>query len=115
MKQDVAAFAQTCLTCQQVKEEHERTKGELQPIQIPQWKWDDISIDFIMGLPWIVDNYDMIWVDVDKFTNYVHFLLNKITCTMEHLAELYISEVVKLHEVSKSIISANDSRFTSHF
>ena len=74
MKQDVAAFVQTCLTCQQVKAEHERTKGELQPIQIPQWKWDDISMDFIMGLPWTVNGYDRIWVIVDKFSKSAHFL-----------------------------------------
>ena len=68
-----------------------------------------------MGLPRIVNGYDMIWVIMDKFTKSAHFLVIKITYTIEHLAELYIREVVKLHRVSKYIISDRDSRFTSYF
>ena len=68
-----------------------------------------------MELPQTVNSYDMIWVIVDRFTKSVHFLSMKISCKMEHLAELYIREVVRLHRVPKSIISDKDSRFTSHF
>ena len=92
-----------------------RPGGELQPIQIPEWKWDDISMNFIMGLPQTVNGYDTIWVIVDRFFKSAHFLPIKITCIMEHLAEMYIRDVVRLHGVPKSIISYRDSRFTLHF
>ena len=115
MKRDVVKYVQSCLTCQQVKAEHQRPGGELQPIQIPEWKWDDISMDFIVGLPRTSNGYDTIWVIVDRLTKSAHFLPIKKTITLEHLAELYVKEVVRLHGVPKSIISDRDTRFTSHF
>ncbi|WP_251363027.1 integrase zinc binding domain-containing protein, partial [Escherichia coli] len=51
MKEDVAKWVSKCLTCQQVKAEHQRPGGLLQPLEVPEWKWEDITMDFIIGLP----------------------------------------------------------------
>nr|GFC46641.1 retrotransposon protein, putative, Ty3-gypsy subclass [Tanacetum cinerariifolium] len=74
MKQDVATFVSKCMTCQQVKIEHQRASGLLQPLEIPMWKWDEISMDFITGLPTTQKRHDAIWVVVDRLTKSAHFL-----------------------------------------
>nr|GFC34885.1 transposon Ty3-I Gag-Pol polyprotein [Tanacetum cinerariifolium] len=68
MKRDVATFISRCLICQQVKIEHQRASGLLQPLDIPVWKWDEISMDFVTGLPQTQRRHDAIWVVVDRFT-----------------------------------------------
>ncbi|WP_306788277.1 integrase zinc binding domain-containing protein, partial [Proteus mirabilis] len=68
MKRDVAEYVQKCLTCQKVKAEHQRPAGELQPIKIPEWKWEQITMDFVIGLPRTMTSYDAIWVIVDRLT-----------------------------------------------
>ena len=65
MKKDVAEFISKCLNCQKVKAEHQRPAGELQKIDIPEWKWDQITMDFVVGLPRTSDGNDAIWVIVD--------------------------------------------------
>ncbi|GJW59776.1 putative nucleotidyltransferase, ribonuclease H [Tanacetum coccineum] len=74
MKRDVATFVSKCLTCQQVKIEHQRASGLLQPLEIPVWKWDEISMDFVTGLPRTQRKHDAIWVVVDRLTKSAHFL-----------------------------------------
>ncbi|KAL5566570.1 hypothetical protein UlMin_029734 [Ulmus minor] len=74
MKRDVAKYVEKCLTCQQVKAEHQRPGGELQPIKVPEWKWEEIAMDFIVGLPKTTNKYDSIWVVVDRLTKSAHFL-----------------------------------------
>nr|GEU75317.1 retrotransposon protein, putative, Ty3-gypsy subclass [Tanacetum cinerariifolium] len=75
MKQDVARFVAKCLTCQQVKIEHQRASGLLQPLDIPTWKWDQIFMDFVTGLPRTFKKNDAIWVVVDRLTKSAHFCL----------------------------------------
>jgi len=104
-----------CLVCQKVKIEHQRPSGKLQPLEIPQWKWDHISMDFIVGLPRIPRGLDYIWVIVDKLTKSAHFIPINIRFSLEKLTSLYISEIVKLHGVPSSIVSDRDPRFTSRF
>lgn len=65
MKQQVAEYVSKCLTCQKVKFEHKRPQGEIQPLEIPVWKWDSISMDFISRLPRTPNGNNMIWVIVD--------------------------------------------------
>nr|GFC79751.1 putative reverse transcriptase domain-containing protein [Tanacetum cinerariifolium] len=72
--QDVATFVSKCMTCQQVKIEHQRASGLLQPFEIPMWKYDEISKDFITGLPTTQKRHDAIWVVVDRLTKSAHFL-----------------------------------------
>nr|GFA47267.1 retrotransposable element Tf2 [Tanacetum cinerariifolium] len=74
MKRDVAMFVSKCLICQQVKIEHQRASGLLQQLDIPVWKWDEISMDFVTGLPRTQRRHDAIWVVVDRLTKSAHFL-----------------------------------------
>nr|GFA09634.1 hypothetical protein [Tanacetum cinerariifolium] len=74
MKGDVAMFVSKCLICQQVKIEHQRASGLLQPLDIPVWKWDEISMDFVTGLPRTQRRHEAIWVFVDRLTKSAHFL-----------------------------------------
>ncbi|KAK6128180.1 hypothetical protein DH2020_038082 [Rehmannia glutinosa] len=99
MKRDVAKYINACLTCQRVKAEHQRPGGVLQPIQIPEWKWEDIAMDFIVGLPRTTNGYDAIWVIIDRLTKSAYFLAIKMTYSMEQLARLYVKEIVRLHGV----------------
>ena len=115
MKRDIAAFIACCDSCQRIKAEHQRPAGELQPIEISEWKWEQISMDFIVGLPKTTKGHDAIWVIVDRLTKSAHFLPIKITYSLEQLADLYVREIVRLHGIPISIISDRDSRFTSTF
>nr|GFB50886.1 retrotransposon protein, putative, Ty3-gypsy subclass [Tanacetum cinerariifolium] len=74
MKRDVATFLSRCLICQQVKIEHQRASGLLQPLDIPVWKWDEISMDFVTELPLTQRRHDAIWVVVDRLTKSARFL-----------------------------------------
>lgn len=74
IKRDVADFVAKCSICQLVKIEHQRLVGELQPLSIPEWKWEDVSIDFVVGLPRTSSGKNLIWVIVDWLTKSAHFL-----------------------------------------
>ena len=115
MKSDIVEYVSKCLTCQQVKAEHQRPAGLLQPLRIPEWKWEDITMDFVVGLPRTTGLYDSIWVIVDRFTKSAHFLPVRVTYTVEQYAELYIKEIVRLHGAPKSIVSDRDLKFNSKF
>ncbi|KAL0440178.1 UNVERIFIED_CONTAM: Transposon Tf2-11 polyprotein [Sesamum latifolium] len=97
MKKDVAEFVARCLTCQQVKAEHQAPAGKLQPLTIPEWKWERITMDFVIGLPRTFRKHDAIWVIVDRLTKSAHFLPIQQNDSLDKLAELYISEIVRLH------------------
>jgi IS30 family transposase len=104
-----------CDICQQVKAEHQRLAGLLQPLKIPEWKWEEIIMDFIVGLPRTQAGYDSIWVMVDCLTKVAHFILVKTTYSGAKLAQLYMSRIVCLHEVPKKIVLDRGSQFTSKF
>jgi hypothetical protein len=115
MKKDVAAHVALCDVCQRVKAEHQRPAGLFQPLQVPEWKWEEIVMDFIVGLPHTHVRYDSIWVIVDRLTKVAHFIPVKTTYTGAKLAELYISRIVCLHGAPKKIVSERGTQFTSHF
>ena len=115
MKRDVAAHVDLCDICQRVKAEHQRPAGLLQPLQVPVWKWEEISMDFIVRLPRTQAGYDSIWVIVDRLTKVAHFIPMKTTHSSARLAELYMSRIVCLHGVPKKIVSDRGTQFTSHF
>ena len=104
-----------CLVCQKVKAEHQVPLGLLQPIRIPEWKWDQITMDFVVGLPLTGRKHDLIWVVVDRLTKSTHFLPMRTNYSLDKLAKLYIKEIVRLHEIPISIILDRDPRFTSRF
>ncbi|RVX04475.1 Transposon Ty3-G Gag-Pol polyprotein [Vitis vinifera] len=115
MKHDIAQFVAQCLVCQQVKAEHQRPAGSLQPLAIPEWKWEHITMDFVIGLPRTLGGNNAIWVIVDRSTKSAHFLPMKVNFSLDRLASLYVKEIVRMHGVPVSIVSNKDPRFTSRF
>ena len=115
MKSDIAQYVQSCLVCQQVKAEHQKPGGLLRPLEIPQWKWEMITMDFVTGLPVVRGGFDSIWVIVDRLTKSAHFLPVKTTYTSEKLAEIYRDEIIRLHGAPVSIVSDRDPKFVSRF
>jgi len=115
MKKEIAQYVGTCLTCQKAKVEHQRLGGLLQQLDIPEWKWDSIAMDFVTHLPKSVRGHDAVWVIVDRLTKSVHFFPVNLRISMAKLAQLYIREIVRLHGVPSSIVSDRDPRFTSRF
>ncbi|KAL6349618.1 hypothetical protein AAG906_035779 [Vitis piasezkii] len=99
MKRDIAQFVANFQICQQVKTEHQRPAGLLQPLPIPEWKWDHITVDFVIGLPRTRSKKNGVWVIVDRLTKSTHFLTMKTTDSMNSLAKLYIQEIVRLHGI----------------
>lgn len=115
MKRDIAQFVTNCQICQQVKVEHQRPTGLLQPLPIPEWKWDHITMDFVIGLLRTRSKKNGVWVIVDRLTKSAHFLAMKTIDSMNSLAKLYIQEIVRLHGIPLSILSDKDPKFTSQF
>ena len=112
MKSDITDFVRRCMTFQKVKAEHQNLGGTLQPLPIPTWKWDQVTMDHLTGLPKIRCGYDSIWVIVDILTKSAHFLPVKKTDNVDKLAQLYHKEIVRIHRVPASIISNTDPKFT---
>ncbi|GJV57522.1 putative reverse transcriptase domain-containing protein, partial [Tanacetum coccineum] len=113
MKRDIATYVSECLTCAKVKAEHQRTSGLLKQPEIPEWKWENITMDFITKLPRTRNGQDAIWVVVDRLTKSAHFLAICKDYSTNKLARLYTDEIVARHGVPVSIISDCDARFTS--
>ena len=105
MKREIARYVSECDTCQRVKASHLKSAGPLQPLSIPSWKWEDISMDFVVGLPKTSKGYDSIWVIVDRLTKTAHFLPVKTTHTAKQYTQLYMDRIVSLHGIPKTIIS----------
>ncbi|GJS21370.1 putative reverse transcriptase domain-containing protein [Tanacetum coccineum] len=115
MKADIATYVSKCLTCAKVKAEHQRQSGLLVQPEIPQWKWDNIMMDFVTKLPKSSQGYDTIWVIVDRLTKSAIFIPMKETDPLEKLARMYLKEVVTRHGIPVSIICDRDPRFASNF
>ncbi|GJU93413.1 putative reverse transcriptase domain-containing protein [Tanacetum coccineum] len=115
MKADIATYVSKCLTCAKVKAEHQRQSGLLVQPEIPQWKWDNITMDFVTKLPKSSQGYDTIWVIVDRLTKSAIFIPMKETDPLEKLARMYLKEVVTRHGIPVLIIYDRDPRFASNF
>ncbi|GKC78873.1 reverse transcriptase domain-containing protein [Tanacetum coccineum] len=115
MKAGIATYVSKCLTCAKVKAEHQRPSGLLVQPEIPQWKSDNITMDFIMKLPKSSQGYDTIWVIVDLLTKSIISVPMRETGPMEKLARMYLKEVVIRHKIPVSIIYDRDPRFASNF
>ena len=105
MKRDIAEFVSRSLVCQQVKAEHRKPSGTLQPLPILEWKWEHITMDFVVWLSRTRAGFDAIWLIVDWLTKSAHFLPVRTKFSLDRLAELYISEIVRLYGVPVSIVS----------
>nr|GEY53304.1 reverse transcriptase domain-containing protein [Tanacetum cinerariifolium] len=115
MKANIATYISKCLTCSKVKAEHQKPSGLLVQPEIPKWKWEKITMDFITKLPKTTNGYDTIWVFVDRLTKFAHFLPMRENDPMKKLMKLYMKEVVTRHGVPVSIIFDRDGRSTSLF
>jgi hypothetical protein len=115
LKKDIVDYLAKCLECQQVKAEHRHPAGLLQPLPIPEWKWETISMDFITGLPKSTKQNDAIMVVVDKLSKVAHFIPIKSTCKEIDISSIFMKEIFRLHGMPKEIISDRDTKFTSNF
>ena len=115
MKREISQFIANCDVCRRVKAEHQRPAGTLQPLAIPEWKWDKIGMDFITGFPRTKRGNNAIFVVVDRLSKVAHFLPVRESITASQLADLYISRIVSLHGVPLEINSDRGSLFTSRF
>ncbi|WVZ84885.1 hypothetical protein U9M48_031857 [Paspalum notatum var. saurae] len=93
MKWEIAKYVSECDVCQRVKADHLKPASMLQPLAVPAWKWEDIHMDFIVGLPHTQKGHDSIWVIIDRFTKSAHFIPVKTTYRAKQYAELYISRI----------------------
>ena len=94
MMKHVRDFVRRCLTCQQVKVEHQRPAGLLQPFEVAEWKWEHVTMDFVTHLIRTSRRHDAVWVIVDRITKSAHFLAVQMTFTLEEFDRLYIREIV---------------------
>ena len=115
MKRHVGDFVRRCLTCQQVKDEHQKPAWLLQPLEVAEWKWEHVMMDFVTQFPRTPQRHDAVWVIVGQLNNSTHFLAVRMTFTLERLYRLYIREIVRLHGLPVYIVSDRDLRFTTHF
>ena len=115
MKRHVEDFVRQCPTCQQVKAEHQKPVGLLKPLKVAEWKWEHVTMDFVTHFPRTPRRHDVVWVIVDQLTKSTHFLVVRMTFTLEEFYRLYIREIVQLHGVPVSIVSDRDPKFTTHF
>nr|GEV66678.1 putative reverse transcriptase domain-containing protein [Tanacetum cinerariifolium] len=115
MKANIATYVSKCLTCARVKAEHQRPSGLLVQPAIPEWKWDNITMDFITKLPKSSQRFDTIWVILDRLIKFAQFFPIRENDPLDKLARLYLNIIVARHEIPVSIICDRDGRFTSNF
>ncbi|GJR54475.1 putative nucleotidyltransferase, ribonuclease H [Tanacetum coccineum] len=108
MKIDYAKYVERCLTCLKVKAEHQKPYGKIQPLKIPVWKWEKITMDFITKLPRTTKKHDAIWVIVDRLTKSAHFIPIREKMPVHKLAKIYVNEIVARHGVPISIVLDRD-------
>ena len=105
MKREISKYVSECDIFQRIKASHLKVAGTLQPLSIPSWKWEDINMDFIVGLPNTSQKHDSIWVIIDRLTKTAHFLPVHTTYSAKKYAEVYLDQIICLHGVPKTIIS----------
>ena len=115
MKTELAEYIARCFEYQQVKTEHQHPTGILQPLPIPSWKWEIISLDFVTGLPKNQNLTDSIMVVVDKLSKVAHFIPVKTTYKAANIADIFLKQIFRLHGIPKVIISDRDPKFTGNF
>ena len=111
---DVLDYVRTCPECQKTKPRNARPFGTILPLQSSEASWQDISMDLITSLP-TSDNFDAIFVIIDRFSKIAHFIPTNTTADAPTLASLFINHIVRIHGIPRSIISDCDPRFVSTF
>jgi hypothetical protein len=105
LKRNAAHYVLECDTCRMVKADYMKHGGLLQPLSMTKWKWDDISMDFIVGLTLMAHKFDLIWMIVDQFSKSTHFIPTHTNYSIQKYAGIDIARVLCLHGVLKMIIS----------
>jgi hypothetical protein len=113
MKKEIIEYIARCTECQKVKAEHRHPTGLLHPLPIPEWKWEVVIMDFITGFPRTDKKHDSIMVVVDKLTKAAHFIPLKTTHKETNVADIFMREITRLHDIPKTIVSDRDPKFTS--
>ena len=112
---EVQNYVTHCAQCQLNKAEQLKVGWLLHPLEIPQGKWESISMDFIVGLPTTARGHDSVWVVVDRLTKMCKFIPTKSTVKMPELARLFVDQLYRLYGLPSNIVSDRDRKFNSHF
>ena len=115
LKGDILHYVCQCLSCQRIKAERVKMPEKLQPLDIPQMKWEYISMDFVTGLPTTQGGFNSIMVVVDMLTKVSHLIPVKVTYTASDIARIFVKEIFRIHGLPKRIVSDRDAKFTSKF
>jgi transposase InsO family protein len=115
MRNTVHEYVKTCESCQRNKASTQLPQGLLQALEIPDTRWQTVTMDFITGLPITEKRYDSVLVVVDKFSKLVHYIPTHKEVTAPEVAQLFLDNIVKHHGLPRSIVSDRDSKFTSKF
>jgi hypothetical protein len=115
MKREEAHYISKCDRCRKVKADYMNPGGLLQLLSILEWKWDNISMDFIVGLPMTAHKFDSIWVIVDRLSKFAHFIPVHTCYDDQRYARIHIAHVLCFYRILKMIISYRGSQFVTHF
>jgi hypothetical protein len=114
MRRDVECYVSRCTTCNKAKSRL-NPQGLYMHLSVPSVPWNDISMDFVLGLPRTKRGRDSIFVVVDRFSKMAHFIPCHKSDNTSHIVDLFFSEIIRLHVVSNTIVSYMDAKFLSHF
>ena len=115
MNDTIQEFVRTCDACQRNKARNRRPAGLLQPLPLPEKRWEQVTMDLITGLPRTKDGFDAIFVVVDRLSKMLHCIPTRTKVTAPELAKLFFDNIFRHHGLPSVIVSDRDPRFTGNF